>query len=400
MPSTLPSDLSTSEMQTVYRGQAATFEATFLEKGQRVVPHDPDTFPSFAIYDPTGATVTTGIGTDLGAGKWRATWNVPTGAKAGDCKIIWVMVSNTQRTYTQTQRFTLREQNNSTEILEDPDSFVFWPQVGDRVTLLTEQPKYNMTLQMVMANGGSGLPIGTWTEQTTLLDGTSPDIKSETIGSQTLYWVDLPGYGLGEWLLMWSYRDYPNGPTQRKVKHLYVPSTLFWELHPAVADVLDRIQKNAKATPFGYYEDDLLKYMQMGFKMLNRFKPLTNWDVNDPTYPRAFDHFLIEASAFWACKSREIGSGELQFNYSGQEVTLDVDRSSVYATQTQAFADDINNYFKAEKINWYRSSYAPARLGLRLGMGVSAVLGGGDLLGGITSPYLRGFSRARRKGSW
>jgi hypothetical protein len=33
-----------------------------------------------------------------------------------------------------------------------------------------------------------------------------------------------------------------------------------------------------------------------------------------------------------------------------------------------------------------------------LGTGVSATLGGADLLGGVTSPWLRGFSRARRRG--
>lgn len=398
MPSTLPSDLKTNEMLTVYRGQTVNFQASFVLAGRKVIPLDASMYPSFSIHDPTGAAIITGVGTDMGNGLWQATWTIPPAAKTGDCKIVWTMVSNTQRTSQATQRFTLKEQNNAQDIVMDPSEFIFWPSVGDQVSILTDGPKVNMQLAIMATN--TNLTLATYNETTTLIDGITPDIKTEQIGTQVLYFANLNGYAPGEWFLIWTYQDSAGGPRKRVIKHLYVPWTMFWELHPALADLLDRVQKNANATPFGYYEEDYYRAMKMGFMTLNRFKPLTQWNMSDPTFPRSMDHYLLEASAFWAMKAREIGAGELQFNYSGQEVTLDVDRSSIYATQAQAFADDINNQFKLDKVNWYRHTYTPVRLGLRLGLGVSAVLGGGDLLGGVTSPYLRGFSRARRKGSW
>lgn len=400
MATTLITDLNQKEMRVLYRGDFVYFTANFMESGNPVVPSDGTAFPSFAIYDPTGATIATGVGTDVGAGDWRASWNVQLGAKTGDGKIIWTMLSTTGRVFSYTERFTIREQNNQIDIEDDPGSFIFWPNMGDRVSFLADGPVQNMTMTMLVANGGAGIPMATYTEQTQLLSPGNPDIKSEGIGSKVMYYIDLPGYGMGEWLLLWSWKNSATGPTMRKVKQLYVPGTLFWELHPSLADVMDRVQKNAKATPFGYFEEDLYLYLKMGFGVLNRFKPMTQWSINDPTYPRAYDHYLIEAAAFWAFKSREVGAGELAFNYSGQEVTLDVDRSSIYAQQCQAFLDDINNFFKPDKVNWYRHTYTPVRLGIRLGLGASAVLGGGDMLGGMTSPYIRGFSRARRKGSW
>lgn len=372
-----------------YRKQEVDSQAVFVESNERINPLEPSSFPSFVVIDPNREIIAQGVASELAPGTWKAHWTVPTDAVPGSWMIKWNMVSDRERQYEFDQTFTVREENADISLRDDPATFIFFPQVADRVSLMLDNPPQGLDLSIRNLTN----------DNTEVLHINKDQIKSEPLGARLIYYVDLPPFGVGSFMLLWSYFNNSYGPRDKTIKRLEIPPMLFWDMYPKLIDYVDRIQKDSK-NPFGYFEEDLLQYMHQGLWLFNRYHPYTSFTLQN--FPRGigFESFLLECSAFWAFKSRQLGAGELVMNYSGQETTLEVDRQQPYADQLSSIVDDLNTNLTKNKINFMRHSYVPARLGLRLGMGASATMGGGDLLGGITSPYLRGFSRARRRGSW
>lgn len=373
----------------VYRKQEADMQATFVENNERIVPIEPVNFPTYLIISPNREVIASGVGTELAQGTWNAHWTVPADAQPGSWTIRWNMVSNRERQYEFDQTFTVREVNDDISLRDDPSIFIFFPQVADRVTLLLDREVKDLDLSIRNLTNDNSEVLHIYKDQ----------LQHERIGTRTMWFVDLPPFGIGSFMLLWSFYTNNYGPRDKVIKRLEIPPMLYWDMFPKLADYVDRIQKDSK-NPFGYFEEDLLQYMHMGLGMFNRYHPFTSFTLQN--FPRGigFETFLIECSAFWAFRARQLGAGELVFNYSGQEATLEADRQQAYSDQLSAILDDLNTHLTKAKINFTRHTYSPARLGMRLGLGASAVMGGGDMLGGITSPYLRGFSRARRRGSW
>lgn len=373
----------------IYREQEADFKAEFVESNERVNPIDPLLFPNFAIISPFNEIVATGVGQEIASGLWNAHWSVPKDSQPGSWKIRWALKSDRERQYEYEQTFTIREKNDDISLRDDPAIFIFFPQVADRVTLLEDREVTDIDLSIRNLTN----------DNREVLHVSKSQMKSERIGARTLWYCDLPPFGIGSFMLLWSFFTSSFGPRDKVIKRLEIPPMLFWDLYPKLADYVDRIQKDSK-NPFGYFEEDLMQYMHMGIMEFNRYHPATSFTLQNFPRGMGFESYLIECSALWAFKARQLGAGELGLSYSGQETTLEADRQQVYADQISAIQTNLDTHLVREKTNFIRHTYTPARLGMRLGLGASAVLGGGDLLGGITSPYLRGFSRARRRGSW
>jgi len=381
-----------SQAQLLFRNQEYNFDTIFTDGNEVVIPADPTLYPTFVLLTPSGSVATSGIGTNLGNGKWRARWVVPADADTGEWRIQWTMYSTRQRTYQHELRFTVREQNEPLELLVDIPAFVVMEGTqGERVSLLTDI-EYPIDLKLAVHESNA---CTAYSHELIRYD--VGRMQHESVGVKTLWWAELPAFAAGEWMLFWSFRRSPAGPTERIVKELFVPPAIFWELYQSLDSFLDRIQKD-QHQPFGYYEDDMYRYLKRGMQLLNQLNPVTTWQLY--TLPRGWglEDWLIRAAGYWAFQDRTIVGGEMQFNLGAQDITLDVERQQFYQQQAQDLWNQLTQFAGKSKREVLRHLRSPARLGLRLRTGVSATLGGADLLGGVTSPWLRGFSRARRRG--
>lgn len=378
-----------SQTQVVYRGQDVDSVARFMDGDEKVIPSDPTQYPTFMVTDTKNQIIANGVAIELGDGEWSAHWTVPMDADPGNWEIRWNMISNRERQFEQNNAFTVREVNDDISLIDDPQTFVFFPQDADRVTLLLDREVEDITLSIRNFTNDNHEVLRLQRAQ----------IRHEPLGARTMWYCDLPGFGVGTFMLLWSYFTHSWGPRQKTIKRLEIPPILYWNLVSKLSDLVDRIQKSSK-TPFGYFEEDLLQYMQQGVMEFNRYHPMTSFTLSNFPQGIGFESFLLDCSALWALRSRALGSGEINLNYSGQEATIEADRQSAYMDQINHIRENLNTHLVREKTNFMRHTYNPIRLGLRLGLGASSTLGGGSLLGGITSPYLRGFSRSRRKGSW
>src|SRR5690348_4219579 len=88
------------------RGSSAVFEIDFFDDAPTntvpAVPANSSLYPSFAIADPSGVTVATGVGiAGSAAGRWQTTWVVPVDAtlstQSSKWKVVWTMVTSAAR---------------------------------------------------------------------------------------------------------------------------------------------------------------------------------------------------------------------------------------------------------------------------------------------------------------
>jgi hypothetical protein len=77
---------------------------------------------------------------------------------------------------------------------------------------------------------------------------------------------------------------------------------------------------------------------------------------------------LIEAAALVALQAQHLVSGELQFSFSGQAVTLDLDQTGVYAEVVQRLMDQIGGDGK--------TAWPAAKIGLNRATNPNAIVGG------------------------
>ena len=300
-----------TEKTLLFRGQSYDFDTVFLDGDEPCIPADPTMYPTFVLLDTKGAITTSGVGTDQGHGNWRAHWTVPADAGTGEWRIVWTMFTTRQRTYQQTLRFTVREQNEPLELQADVPAFVSMEgEPGERVSLLTDL-EFPLDLELSLQETRS-----THAYSHELLRFRADRMNHERVGAKTLWWTELPAMSSGEWLLFWTFRRSPAGPNERVIKELFVPPIIFWELYPALDSFLDRIQKD-RSQPMSYFEDDMYRYLKRGLSLLNSCNPVTMWQLY--TLPRnwGLEDWLTRAAGYWAFADRAIAAGEMQFCVTG-----------------------------------------------------------------------------------
>src|SRR3954470_2967856 len=88
------------------RGNTVVLEVDFFDDAPTntipSVPGNPSMYPAFAIVDPTGVQVATGVGQPGSMpGRWQTSWTVPTSAtlstQSNKWLVVWNMVTATAR---------------------------------------------------------------------------------------------------------------------------------------------------------------------------------------------------------------------------------------------------------------------------------------------------------------
>jgi hypothetical protein len=129
--------------------------------------------------------------------------------------------------------------------------------------------------------------------------------------------------------------------------------------------LLDKAQKRIGLVQ-AYSDSDMYEYMLRGVDVVNSTNPVTFWSLHQfPSYAAGMVHYMILAAAEWGLRAQYLAEGELNsFSFSGQTVTLDVERTSVYDSMLANIRDYLRENLQPTKRNLLRR-VSPGSLAVR-----------------------------------
>lgn len=350
------------------RGMSVVFEVDFFDDDPtNTIAAIPGTtaYPAFAIVDPAGVQVTTGVGTPgASPGRWQTTWSVPTSAplstQSNKWRVVWNMVTATSRQLQRSNPFDIVELRTP-DTLEDLRSHAYMTYAGqsERLVLRLPAPVNSITLSAFKSVSLTSPVPSTTAAFTGIFTGLTPTITEIQEQNLYVYIFDTPALTeFGEYQIVWNYRLTPTSPSEISIQRLFVPPPVVWSLIPSLRVLIDKLQKKSGSV-HAYTDSDIYEYFNRGLGYLNSTTPITNWDLTTFPYSPATTKSLVLGAALWALQAQHLLAGELQFSFSGQSVTLDVDQTGVYSEVVQRITDDLfsggpGSWVKT-KINYIRA---------------------------------------------
>lgn len=365
--------------RTLVRGTSAVFETVFVEAdGTPLVPSDPSLYPSVSITDGEGTIVDSGIGVSLGGGRWRYQFMIPGDAvlstDVNPWRIDWLMVTSGGRQAQLGQNFAVID---SFELTPTDRAYTTLVMLGqsERLVVKFRQPQSDVSL--ILVDQGGEVANLTGSINYTVLDGWH------------IYYVDTPIWTtVGHYTAMWTTRASLVSPTQTLVTAIRVPEPAFWFLQPSLRMLIDKVQKKSGHVQ-SYSDSDMYEYMLRGVDVINATGPvITSWTLNTIYGMSPLQAYLVAAAAWWGLQAQYISEGDLAFAFSGQTVTLDVDRTGYYDSALSKLNDFIQQSLPTTKKGLLRQSHVGVvgtrpysfRHGPFLGKLASGRSGGGDNL--------------------
>lgn len=360
------------------RGIGVMFEVEFFDDAPAnttpSVPANPSESPSWSIVDPTGVQVTNGVGLPGSApGRWTANWSVPPDAPLSTVsdkwRIVWNMVTGTGRQLQTTNPFDVIELRTPDTLDAVRDgSYLAYQGTSERLILrLPRRPSELTVTGFASTSLGNPCPTDTPVWSGSLADSSITEVEEQNM---FVYIFDTPVLtDVGETQIVWNHRQTITSPNEVIVQRLFIPPRVFWSLNPSLRVIIDKLQKKL-GTIHAYTDSDIFEYFQRGVGILNGTTPATNWDLQTFPYSSVTVRFLIEAAALWALRAQGLLSSELQFSFSGQQVTLDQDTSSGYDNLESKVVEDLvgdrPGSWPRTKVDMLRQAGSIAHVGNRI----------------------------------
>ena len=327
--------------QKAVRGVNTVFEQLFLdETGDPLIPVDPSLYPSVAIVSPSEEIIQQGVGTPLGDGRYRYNWFVPGDAELSSFdnswRIDWFFLTSGGRQVAKTSSFAIidnvvatAEERAYTNLTENNTSERLF------LKLSREPSEVSVTLMNISGITESYTPIKV------VMDG------------YTTYYADTSDLGIGKYIASWKVRETPVSPAQTFIQQIRVPENQFWFMQPSLRMLIDKVQKKEGHVQ-AYSDSDMYEYFLRGLDIVNQANPISGWTFGSVPVIGGFDSYLIAAAAWWGLQAQFLAEGELKFDFTGQTVTLNVDRTATYADAIARLGEYLKTELPRTKRNWLR----------------------------------------------
>ncbi len=317
--------------RTIVRGTLAIFDVPFLEQdGSPLVPLDPALYPIVSITDTDGVVVETGVAVSLGDGRWRFQSIIPADAIVSTddspWRIEWVMTTVSGRTASLAQNFNVID---VAELTPTDRAYTQLISIGCSTRLMVKFRSPQSVIGLRLIDIGGNIADLSGSLQTTNVDG------------WYVYYLDTPPWTtLGDYLAVWVMRQTVISPTQTVIQKLRVPPIEFWMHQPSLRMRIDKVQKKVGSV-YAYSDSDMFEYMLRGVDMINATNPVSHWNFSTVANISPIFEYWIAASALKGLEAQYL-TGEIDFSFSGQTVTLDNDnRSAIYESTMSRLTDQL-----------------------------------------------------------
>lgn len=325
-----PNQTIAPNLSQLTRGIGHIFEVDFFDDAPTntvpAVPANPATYPAWSVVDPSGVQVTSGVGTPGAVpGRWNASWFVPPDAalstQTNKWRIVWNMVTQTSRQLQQTVPFDVVELRTP-DTLQDvrAHSYIIYAGQSERMVLRLPRRPDSLTVTGYAATSlSSPVPLDTPAFSGSLAGASIVEVEEQNLFA---YVYDTPALTtLGEYQVVWTYRQTITSPSETTVQKLVVPPPVFWSLNPSLRVLIDKLQKK-QGSIHAYNDADIYEYFQRGIGILNGITPVTGWDLCTFPFNGATTRFAIVGAALWAMYAQHLLAGELQFSFCLDEESL------------------------------------------------------------------------------
>lgn len=333
----------------VFRGQTVTTKAEFLNADNSpFVVSNPVTY---TVYDFNNNVVVsdTAIQDTLSPQTWIATFAIPVDVPIPELnekyKIVW-LASNNNESKSAIEYFSIREEN-------DPFFYEYGKLALNKGkladSLVTQEEVSNISLRLIDENDREIHKANVNQQPVVNRDNFIYNYESSNNIPDLI-----PGNGVCPYFAEWTYTSPTNGMNV-EVHPIYVVNTKMFMFIDGVRKMVDKARNNDINPALEYHDLDLAHYVLDGIQRINAHAPnVTSWTPSN--IPTSIYPFVKKAGAIEALRAQYLAEGVNAFDFTGQSVTLNIDRTqyiqSVMDNLEQSFDEPLR---KTKKILIRRS---------------------------------------------
>ena len=345
-------------MKIVYRGNKTRFQASFLDDGTVLAPKSNE-YPSFNIISPEGVSIASGVGLpDDKPGSYYIEWTpsktLPLSTDQKKYLIQWLFVSSDNRQLIYTESFDLVD----TDSLDYGRSYqtVYIAGKDFSVSLRLDYKPYKVTLDIYDSSMVNKI----------VDEAVHPGDIEEVIDDQGyLYIYNVDSYLVGksqEYIAVWEVRRSKISKPEFLYEKIVCITPKHLKYIPDIRMLIDKFQKRL-GRRHAYEDEDIVNYIDHGLGIVNLWHPQTSWSLQ--VLPREMDTYLVACSCWYALNAQYLLEVDHQFSFTGQTVTLEVDRTSGIDSSISRLMEFINTGMSKTKLALVRASTPMGVVALR-----------------------------------
>jgi len=346
--------------RTVYLGEEVRATASFFNNGIVIPSRDPSLYPYYTVRDTNQELIAGGVGTLSTDNLYHCTFFIPEHAllstDVAKYVIEWELISPTNESFVSTEYFDVIHPTYDNIVKKEIQKITLpmtplvlnipLPDDPDTITF-TVYNEYNVSQFTVMPQS-TGLYSGFYIYTVT--------IPPNTFGNNRTY--------LGVWTF-----------TIDNVESVYVQKINIIDMFTMsrISDMRMYIDKVCKDVDLyvGYRDSDLVFHFQQGLNIVNTMPLITEWKPTDfinysGLAPAIYG--LTMAACLSALRAEYLAEGDNAFDYSGQPVSLTVDRTQYIESEIGRIQEYLTSEFAAFKKQFIRRQY-----GVNLGLAFPGV---------------------------
>ncbi len=326
----------------VYIGQEVSVTASFFSEGVPLMPNDPNLYPSFVVRDIHQDLVVAGTGTfNAQDNLYHADFTIPDTSVLSDEEnkyvIDWDLVTNNGLTYKLTEYFDVVNPSYNLTTTKEIQKIGFSftktaltiPLPGSATSINFKL--YNQADQVIHTS--EPVPAGMYSEYYIYKNV----IQAGTMSAGNSYnavWTFVLGNEESVYYQKLTCIDFF---TMSRISDLRM--------------MLDKVMKDIDLY-VGYRDSDLAFYLRQGLGLINMISPLTTWGHEVFINGEVPEYALLEAAYYVALRAQYLAEGDSAFDYSGQPVTLTVDRTQYIEAEIGRSDEWLKGEFKEFKKQW------------------------------------------------
>lgn len=279
----------------------------------------------FNVRDFNGKLVVSGSGTQDAArpGRWYATITLPENSPIGTVNdkysLNWTIKGQGDQR-TATEMFSVVPTDNY-QYLENDKVLIEGSALQDSLIIPSNIDLSEIKFGLRSENGeyvyqSMAAPAPT---------GIAYDKHIYSVTTPTLVNMRAGDVGLRPYVAEWLYTT-EDGETIPEYHFIYVVNTRILMFMNDLKRFVDKARNEDINPNLRYTDIDLAHYVLQGMAKLNFYPPqLTNWSIT--TLPHNFNVALTYCAAWEALNAQLLAEGQSAFDFSGQSVSLNVDRT-------------------------------------------------------------------------
>ncbi len=344
--------------RVVYLGQEVEVTASFFKDGIPLQPLDPNLYPNFVVRDIHQDLVEGGIGTfNVTDNLYHAKFTIPDNSILSDedhkYVIDWDIISTENINYKLTEYFDVVNPSYNLTTTKEQQKIGF---SFSKTTLTLPLPDLPTDLKFTLYDDANVSVV------------TGDPIEAGMYSEYYIFKISIPANTMisGRYYsAVWTF----NLGEEESVYYQKINCIDLFTMSK-ISDLrmmLDKVMKDIDLY-VGYRDCDLAFYLAQGLELLNTVTPITNWGYTIFINGQVPVYTLLQSAYYVALRAQYLAEGDSSFDYSGQPVTLSVDRTQFIEAEIGRADDWLKGEFKEFKKHWKN-----ARHGFHLGLSVPTV---------------------------